>query len=737
MSAERHTVIGYASRRSVKPGESLQFMISTEAPRFRPDIVRLVHGDRSPAGPGFKEQEAPLSELPTFCRGRKQRTVAGAYLEADGVSPLQAPAWTVAAWVHPTAPAYGVEQGIVSRLSAGAGWVLALAEDGSPLFRAPGCEVRGRVPLQAHIWWLVAACVTEATITLTARPLDRLVRGGGYREVAQGARDSAGRMLIGAVALDDPERPRAGGIGCFNGKIEAPSLIAAASIAGALGSVTDDLHSDPLLHAGWSLGPFRGNVISSCGPHGRDAHAVNLPVGGVTSRLWDGTNHHFADCPDHYSAVEFHANALEDAQWEPDLDVTIPRNFPSGVYALRIRTNSAEDRIPFVVRPVRNSGGDSVAVLLPTLTYLAYANERMLDQGFATSGALGRPPETHPSDDELRRHPEWGISFYDVHPGGVGCHLASWLRPMPNLRPDYRMWLQGAPRGLGADLYLIDWLTVKGISHDVLTDEDLHEEGLPLLSRYNVVLTGSHPEYWTTRMLDAMRDFLATGGRVMYLGGNGFYWVTSMDPDRPHVAEVRRGYAGSRSWDSRPGELHHATTGELGGLWKHRGIPPQSVVGVGFAAQGWDRQAVGYIRTPASHDRRVAFAFEGIAEDEIIGDFGLIMGGAAGDEVDRIDYGLGTPAHALVIATSQPLSEHYLSAVEQISAPIPNVSGADNPDLVHGDMVFFETPCDGAVFSVGSINWLGSLSHNSYDNNVSRLTENVLRRFNTPGSLPQ
>ena len=29
----------------------------------------------------------------------------------------------------------------------------------------------------------------------------------------------------------------------------------------------------------------------------------------------------------------------------------------------------------------------------------------------------------------------------------------------------------------------------------------------------------------------------------------------------------------------------------------------------------------------------------------------------------------------------------------------------------------------------GSIAWAGALSHNSYDNNVARITGNVLRRF--------
>ena len=54
--------------------------------------------------------------------------------------------------------------------------------------------------------------------------------------------------------------------------------------------------------------------------------------------------------------------------------------------------------------------------------------------------------------------------------------------------------------------------------------------------------------------------------------------------------------------------------------------------------------------------------------------------------------------------------------------------GSTNP-LVKGDMVYFEGPNNGAVFSVGSIAWCGSLSENDYMNNVSRITENVLKKF--------
>jgi N,N-dimethylformamidase len=58
-----------------------------------------------------------------------------------------------------------------------------------------------------------------------------------------------------------------------------------------------------------------------------------------------------------------------------------------------------------------------------------------------------------------------------------------------------------------------------------------------------------------------------------------------------------------------------------------------------------------------------------------------------------------------------------------------------NP-LVHADLAFLEYPNGGAVFSTGSIAWSGSLSYNNYTNNVSRITENVLRRFSADAPIP-
>jgi N,N-dimethylformamidase len=135
-----------------------------------------------------------------------------------------------------------------------------------------------------------------------------------------------------------------------------------------------------------------------------------------------------------------------------------------------------------------------------------------------------------------------------------------------------------------------------------------------------------------------------------------------------------------------------------------------------------------YHRTEASKDPRVSWLFDGVGEDEPIGDFGLVLDGAAGFELDRADIALGTPAHALVVAQAKGYSDNYQALSEEIGVSDSRQGGTVNP-LVRADMVYFEAPRGGAVFATGAISWCGSLSHNGYDNNVSRITENALRRF--------
>jgi N,N-dimethylformamidase len=232
-------------------------------------------------------------------------------------------------------------------------------------------------------------------------------------------------------------------------------------------------------------------------------------------------------------------------------------------------------------------------------------------------------------------------------------------------------------------------------------------------------------------MRAALEAYLAGGGRLMYLGGNGFYWVTDVAPGRPHLMEVRRGHAGTRAGDSAPGEGVHSTTGRRGGLWRHRGKPPQSLAGVGFTAQGWADGAA-YTRAPELPEPLASKLFAGISQPDEIGAFGP-LGGAAADEIDRADATLGTDARAVIVATSRGRhSDAYQLTIEELNITLPTKGGTLCAD-VRSDVVYTELPGGGAYFSVGSIGWSLCLPHDDGDNDIARLTTNALEHLLSVG----
>jgi N,N-dimethylformamidase len=285
-----------------------------------------------------------------------------------------------------------------------------------------------------------------------------------------------------------------------------------------------------------------------------------------------------------------------------------------------------------------------------------------------------------------------------------------------------------------ADHHLLSWLEAKGYAFDVITDWELHSDGLAALKDYAVVLTGSHPEYHTREMLDALQAYRDGGGRFCYLGGNGFYWKVAVSEAFPGLIEIRRAEGGIRAWAAEVGEYYNQLDGTYGGMWRRNGRPPQELCGVGFTAQGAFAGSYYRVKPQARQDPRVAWMFAGIAED-VIGDFGLSAHGAAGFELDRTDKRLGTPLNAIVVAASEnhPPETPWALVPEEYLTHIQTTTGQPPQQLIRADMTFFETANgQGAVFSTGSITFCGSLPSNGYDNNISRLLGNVLDRFLDP-----
>jgi N,N-dimethylformamidase len=220
----------------------------------------------------------------------------------------------------------------------------------------------------------------------------------------------------------------------------------------------------------------------------------------------------------------------------------------------------------------------------------------------------------------------------------------------------------------------------------------------------------------------------------MYLGGNGYYWVTGTRQGEPHCIEVRKLDAGSRAWQAEPGEGHLASTGERSGLWRSRGRAPQKIVGLGFTTEGMDMSEP-FERMPDSFHKRVSWIMDGIGDEEAIGDFGLALGGAAGVELDRYDLVLGTPPHTMLLAASWGHSDNYPLVSEEVTYAFPGRGGTQDAQ-VRGDMIYFTTPRNGAVFAAGSIAWSQALPCHGGENNVATIMRNVLDAFTKDGKLP-
>ena len=110
-------------------------------------------------------------------------------------------------------------------------------------------------------------------------------------------------------------------------------------------------------------------------------------------------------------------------------------------------------------------------------------------------------------------------------------------------------------------------------------------------------------------------------------------------------------------------------------------------------------------RAPGADDPRAAFIFADVP-DEIIGDFGLVGGGAAGIELDCITTDLGSPPNMLRLASSEGHSNMMLLVNEEFGVVPANPGGDQNP-RVRADLAFGETPSGGALFATSSIAWCG------------------------------
>ena len=708
---------GYSDKISVNPDEKLNLMISGSTQDAELAIVRLIQGDDNQEGPGYKAEIVDWKQ-PKSLPIKKQSINYGSFIEIPSTNSLNPTgSFTVAMWFHPTLTPTGWHT-LVAKWDkqsfsyglfyAGDRMVTAvISHDGRT-----GEWLTARETAHIDCWHFIALTydcakgeaslhqrVRESSAQIETRssksPLATITKKIEKGEIYGGVAP----LYFGAI----PDRTEDNQHWAhFTGKIGHPVLLNRAMSAEEIWDLSNGgegrYSSDFIGCWDLSIGVDTASItdLSKNCNHGQ---IVNVGDRAVTGPFWSGMpSRLYTDAPNDYNAIYLHEDDLEDARWDPTCSLEVPPDTKSGIYSAHLTTGTDEIFIPFIVTP-RNPSSP-IAYIIPTYTWQAYASNRSV-YSYTEDGVL-----------------DGGLSLYNVHSDGSMVYYRSRLQPTRTWNPKAGFQNWGAHM-ITANLYLIDWLEKKGFTYDVYTDQDLHLHGNSLLSQYPCVILGSHPEYYTQEMIDGVTEYSENGGRILNLGGNSLYWVISLDKKRPHIMELRKGGEGDYgpTYRPRPGEAQHSTNLQLGGLWSRRKTSPSQILGVEFSAAIWRHAETeqGYRRTEQSYEPSYDFIFDGIAGDELIGNFGLNLGSAVGFEMDSV--------HPHQNYTDNP-------PVVLAEAKHPDFSPPRQPPISPvSHIAIWQRPHGGAIFSAASVTWTGSLSHNNYNNNVSRITENVLRRF--------
>ena len=702
-------LIGYSDRLSVRPNEIISFKVSSENKSpFTASLFKSISADPNPEGLGILENSAQKHFPTQTFHSRKQSHIPGSYAYSSNKIKLE------------TNTGFEISVNIYNTLKKNSSQVilninnliLYINKNDKLTLKFNDTIISNSISIKLRTWYKLECGfdVLSGTIYLSQSIIkhSKLIDNNIEKIPFKFSKEIDGLIYIGVSYLNTEF------INYFNGKIENPKIFLQ-SKDGFLSSLVEWDFSK-----GISTNSIPSNKISNL-----DLKLINYPMRAVTGSNWNGTEMSWKHAPYQYCAIHFHEDDIYDFKWENDFSFTIPSDMPNGIYIMRLRCEEYEDAITFFVCPPKHTQASKLCVIIPTFTYVIYGNharpdyKKSWDKRITNWGAYKYNPANY-------QH--YGLSTYNFHSDGSGISHASHLRPLLNLRPGYLTFGSSECSGLRhfqADSHLFSWLNNKNISYDILTDLELHNEGYDVLKNYQTVMTTTHPEYHTNETLNVFHDYRDNGGNLIYLGGNGFYWKICLHQENDGIIEIRRAEDGIRAWASEPGEYYNAFDGSYGGLWRRNGRPPQSLTGVGFSAQG---QFTGSYYKRSNYSKENEWIFKGINEDKL-GNFGFSGGGAAGFELDRVDFKLGTPENCTVLATSEGHGDDYVLVPEEHLTHLTTLPGEPLKKLLRADMVYFQLPNGGKVFSTGSITFCGSLPFNKFENNISKVLENVINNF--------
>lgn len=695
-------IVGYCNKLSGRPGDIIEFKVSSKLnSHYTASLKRSISADPNPKGIGIVEDNCDFLFKPRQIQSREQAFYPGSYGRTKTEIYLRPESnLTISVTVFPTL----INKKTQAIFSLG-NISINYDKNGhvNVVYGDQIYSTKKKLPIKK--WYKINLEIDRSdtiSLTITIIQLKKTVKSYTYifENIEEPFKELTSAVIIGASANKNSIE------NFFNGKIESPLI-----------------SQDGKTLATWDFSNSISNTYVK-GTNCSELQLINFPTRAVTSSLWDGSEMNWNHKPCHYAAIHFHEDDIYDFKWETDFIFKIPKSMKSGIYVMKLECETHEDAIPFFVCPEIGENAAKLCVLVSTFTYSIYGNHSRPDYSKSWQSRI-KKWNAYPYNPA--EYKNYGLSTYNYHSDGSGICHSSFKRPLFNLRPGYLTFGNSNCSGLRhfqADSHLISWLHEKGIDYDIITDEELHNDGYNAIKNYLALTTGTHPEYHTTETLDALKTYRDNGGALNYLGGNGFYWKIARHKEQPDILEIRRAEDGIRAWASQPGEYYNAFDGGYGGLWRRNARPPQQLVGIGFTAQG---TFIGMPFKRTNYEASLEWIFDGI-DEEIIGDFGFSGDGAAGFELDRVDRNLDEGHNIKIIAQSIDKKKNFMLVPEEQLTHLTNISGGPEDCIRRADMIYFEVEGGGCVFSVGSITFCGCLPWNNFDNNVSKLLLNVFSK---------
>ena len=235
--------------------------------------------------------------------------------------------------------------------------------------------------------------------------------------------------------------------------------------------------------------------------------------------------------------------ALHECRWEPSIELTIPDDWPSGVYLGRLTT------IPDGHEPYWQS-----------YVIFIVRDDRPADILFQCSDNTWQAYNRWPDNFSLYTHPQGGQGpWADV----------SFDRPYG--RQSQFMAIVNDPLSLGSGEYisfefpLAYWLEEHGYDVTYCSNVDLLQPDRA--RKCKAFLSVGHDEYWDIRQYRSVEQLRDAGVNVLFLTGNGVCWVSPFKPStsgQPDRIIFRGGPFGSDYRWGKEREAQHGPFPEQG-----------------------------------------------------------------------------------------------------------------------------------------------------------------------------